>query len=243
MSGEAGVSGGVSRSSESAPDGRTGTVRAVCLAVTAVPDAGGRVGSTGIDKRPQPGPVEVGPGGLAGDTICNTKSHGGPDQAVYAYADSDAHHWAGELGRDIPPGSFGENLRMAGMAVSDAVIGERWQVGELGTGPLLEVTSPRSPCATFGRHMGEPQWVKRFTDYGATGAYLRVLRPGRVSAGDPVAVVARPGHGVTIRAWFTRRDPADARRLLDAEASGELRLQDTLRHAAERALGESSATR
>ncbi len=219
----------------------TGTVRAVCLAATAAPDPG-RVGHTGIDKRPQQGPVEVGTTGLAGDTISDTAVHGGPDQAVYAYSDVDADHWAAELGREIPPGAFGENLRLAGMAASDAVIGEHWQVGDLGTGPLLEVTAPRSPCATFQRHMSEERWVKRFTEQGATGCYLRVLRPGRVGPGDPVTVVDRPEHGVSIRAWFRGPDPADADRLLAVEAAGGLRLHDSVRRRARRALGEGSTT-
>ncbi len=52
---------------------------------------------TGIDKRPIAGAVLVRPpgktqrdaGGLIGDTIGNTKLHGGADQAVYAYARED----------------------------------------------------------------------------------------------------------------------------------------------------------
>ena len=49
---------------------------------------------TGIDKRPvrgpvlvtAPGPKGTGAVGLAGDRVFDVKHHGGPDQAVYAYA-------------------------------------------------------------------------------------------------------------------------------------------------------------
>lgn len=179
---------------------RAGRVEAVCVVHADLPDAG-RVGTTAIDKRPVPGAVHVGPLGLAGDHVCDTEHHGGLDQAVYVYDRADATYWEDELNRSLPPGWFGENLRLCDMAPSDAVIGERWRIGT--TGPLLEVTIPRTPCATFGRWSTEPLWVRRFTAHGAVGAYLRVLEEGSVAAGDPVTAVSVPDHGVTIRTLFT----------------------------------------
>jgi MOSC domain-containing protein YiiM len=71
--------------------------------------------------------------GVDGDTICDTRNHGGPDQAVYAYALSDLEWWAGQLGdemaRTLVPGGFGENLTLSGVEVTNSVIGERWQIG------------------------------------------------------------------------------------------------------------------
>jgi MOSC domain-containing protein YiiM len=60
---------------------------------------------TGIDKRPVDGPVKVtrprakgmGMVGLAGDRVYDVRNHGGPDQAVYAYAREDLDFWAAEL--------------------------------------------------------------------------------------------------------------------------------------------------
>src|SRR3954468_5719257 len=110
---------------------------------------------TGIDKRPTLGPVAVtAPGrkdggagsGLAGDTIGDRESHGGDDQAVYAYAREDLDRWERELGRTLTPGSFGENLTPLALDVNGALIGERWTIGE---DVVLEVTSPRVPCSTF----------------------------------------------------------------------------------------------
>ncbi|MEU1595714.1 MOSC domain-containing protein [Streptomyces sp. NPDC005708] len=164
-------------------------------------------GVTGIDKRPVDGPVRVaapgpkgtGASGVAGDAVCDLRHHGGDDQAVYAFAREDLDAWEHELGRALPSGSFGENLTTVGLDVSGARIGERWRVG---SDLVLEVTSGRIPCRTFQAHLGERGWVKRFTHQGAPGAYLRVIEPGEIRAGDPVTIVHRPDHDVTVALQF-----------------------------------------
>ncbi|CQR62367.1 Uncharacterized protein yflK [Streptomyces leeuwenhoekii] len=164
-------------------------------------------GLTGIDKRPADGPVRVaapgpkgvGGSGLAGDDVCDTRHHGGDDQAVYAMAREDLDDWERELGRPLPNGSFGENLTTAGLDVSGARIGERWRVGPE---VVLEVTCGRIPCRTFQDHLGEKQWVRRFTRKGAPGAYLRVVEPGEIRTGDAVEIVHRPDHEVTVALQF-----------------------------------------
>ncbi|MFD7292789.1 MOSC domain-containing protein [Streptomyces sp. NPDC059897] len=164
-------------------------------------------GVTGIDKRPVTGPVRVaapgtkgtGASGLAGDAVCDLRHHGGDHQAVYAYAREDLDAWSKELGRPLAGGAFGENLTTEGVDVSGAKIGERWRIGaEL----VLEVTSGRIPCRTFQGHLGERGWVKRFTQEGAPGAYLRVIEPGEIRAGDAIEVVHRPEHEVTVAVQF-----------------------------------------
>jgi MOSC domain-containing protein YiiM len=163
---------------------------------------------TGIDKRPTSDPIEVrAPGmkdggagsGLAGDTIGDRESHGGDDQAVYAYAREDLDRWERELGRTLTSGSFGENLTTLGVDVNGALIGERWTIGK---GLVLEVTSPRVPCSTFRGWMAIPGWLKTFTAASIPGAYLRVVTPGTVSAGDDIVVSDRPSHEVTVAALF-----------------------------------------
>lgn len=182
-------------------------------------------GVTAIDKRAVDGPVELGELGLAGDRVCDHRHHGGPEQAVYAYADEDADWWADELEREITPGLFGENLRTTGVDVTGAEIGERWRVG----GVLLQVTAPRIPCQTFARRMGVPQWVKRFSGHGAPGAYLAVIEPGPLTAGDVITVESRPGHGVTIGEAFLRPEPEVMRRLLDADGTAGFQLTPKMR--------------
>ncbi|WP_172649919.1 MOSC domain-containing protein [Rhodococcus opacus] len=180
-----------------------GEVLAVCVLHTERDSGTRRVTRTAIDKRPVDGPVRVTTAGLVGDHVCDTEYHGGPFKAVYAYQEDEAQRWASELGRELPPGWFGENLRLDGIAATDAVIGERWRIGTT----ELEVTSPRTPCGTFGVWAAEPRWVKRFSERADTGAYLRVVTEGSVAAGDSVQRIHVPGHGVTVRDLFTGRDP------------------------------------
>lgn len=190
------------------PPSTTGIVEAVCV-LHAERDSGTRrVPRTAIDKRPADGPVSVGELGLAGDHVCDTQFHGGHFKAVYAYASSEAARWEDELGRALSFGWFGENLRISGLPVTDAVIGERWRIGSAdGSATELEVTGPRTPCATFGVWSQEPRWVARFAERGDTGAYLSVVRTGSIQAGDTVHRVSVPAHGVTVRDLFTGRDP------------------------------------
>ncbi|MFW3170209.1 MOSC domain-containing protein [Geodermatophilus sp. CPCC 206100] len=184
----------------------SGRVEAVCVSgsdLLPLPDR--RPNRSGIDKRPVTGRVAVGRLGLDGDVQVNRRYHGGEGQAVYAYAQEDADWWSAELGRELPAGRFGENLRTTGLDLTGAVLGERWRVGTT----LLEVTDCRIPCANFERFWGVPRLVKRFTARGASGAYLRVLETGDVGAGDPVEVVHRPDHGITVgqvfRAYTTEK--------------------------------------
>ncbi|MCX5209908.1 MOSC domain-containing protein [Kitasatospora sp. NBC_00240] len=162
---------------------------------------------TGIDKRPVDGPVAVtAPGpkgtgavGLAGDRVYDVKHHGGADQAVYAYAREDLDRWEPELGRPLPDGCFGENLTTSGLDVNGALIGERWRIGP---DVVLEVSCPRIPCGTFQGWLERAGWIKEFTRAALPGAYLRVIEPGEIRAGDRIEIVHRPDHQVTVAASF-----------------------------------------
>jgi MOSC domain-containing protein YiiM len=196
-----------------------GSLTAVCVVHKIIPNPGEDPDVTAIDKRPRAGRLDVGRLGFTLDTQVDAKHHGGQEQALYAYADEDADWWAHDLAREITPGLFGENLRTSGVDVSRAEIGERWRVGDV----LVEVTAPRTPCMTFQQRMAEPHWIKRFTRAGMPGAYLRVLTPGTLGAGDPVGVAHRPGHGVTVADLLAGgAEPYLA--LLDAEAAGVITL-------------------
>jgi MOSC domain-containing protein YiiM len=202
------------------------------------PQTTGPSGLTGIDKRPvegavevlDPGPKGVGGSGLAGDAVCDLRHHGGSDQAVYAFAREELDAWERELGgRTLANGAFGENFTTLGLDVSGARIGERWRVGE---DLVLEVTSGRIPCRTFAHHLGETGWVRRFTQQAATGAYLRVIEPGTVRAGDAIEIVHRPDHEVTAALQF--RAVTTERTLLPALlAAGETLHPEALRKARE----------
>ncbi|WP_343710217.1 MOSC domain-containing protein [Mycobacterium sp.] len=190
------------------------------------PDPRGQSPLTGIDKQPvddavlvrPPGHAQSDSSGLIGDTIGNPKLHGGPDQAVYAYAREDLDTWEAQLGVTLDNGMFGENLTTVGVDLTQTRIGERWRIG---TGMLLlEVSAPRTPCRTFACFLDRPHWIKTFTDAGVPGAYFRVLSTGQVRAGDGITIEYRPDHDITIGLVFQARmkDPDLAPTLLQADA-------------------------
>jgi MOSC domain-containing protein YiiM len=173
---------------------------------------------TAIDKRSVAGPVRVGELGPDGDRHVDT-SHGGVDAAVYVYAAEDAAYFAQALDREIPPGLFGDNVRTRGLDVTGSLLGERWWLGEPGTGVLLEVRKPRTPCHNFSMRMGIDGFHVDFNRTGRVGALCRVLEPGVVRAGDPVTVEHEPDHEVSIGVLVTGMTPAQAQGLLDSEVS------------------------
>ena len=161
------------------------------------------IGRTAMDKQPVQKVVPVTRLGLEGDQVGDTKFHGGPDQAVYAFAREDLDWWEGELGREIRDGQFAENLTTRGIDVNESEVGERWLIGTA----LFEVAMVRIPCNDFKNWQqlsgyDHRAWVKRFTQRARPGAYLRVIRDGELQAGDDLTVVHQPGHGVTVSTLF-----------------------------------------
>jgi MOSC domain-containing protein YiiM len=188
---------------------------------------GRQIEETGIYKTPAVGPVMVGWYGPAGDTIVDKKHHGGLDQAVYVYGAEDYAWWAGELGRELGPGTFGENLTIAGLesaipwqGPSACAIGDHIHAGAA----ILEVSAPRIPCSTLAARLGDPSFVKRFRHAGRPGLYCRVIREGRVTAGDPASVTPFPGPTISVLEMFRSHyddapDEATIRRHLAAPIS------------------------
>ena len=154
----------------------------------------GRPVRTAIWKSPVEGRVRLRGVNVDGDDQADRSVHGGPDKAVYAYAAEDLQWWASDQGRDVGPGTFGENLTTHGIDLADAVIGERWAVGST----VLEVTQPRIPCYKLGIRMADRRFPAQFAAAGRPGAYLRIVEPGEAEAGDAIRVVSRPRHGLTV---------------------------------------------
>ncbi|MCX6395626.1 MAG: MOSC domain-containing protein [Propionibacteriales bacterium] len=159
--------------------------------------------TTGIEKHPVTGPVAITFAGVAGNAVADTRNHGDEHMRVYAYSVEDYAWWSAELGAELRPGLFGEQLTTEGLDLNAAVVGETWRVGTA----LLQIAHVRVPCLTFKGWMGandhDPTaWVKRFTLAGRAGPYFRVLQEGVVAAGDPVVVESRPEHGVTVAELF-----------------------------------------
>ena len=174
-----------------------------------------QLGRTAIDKRPLAARVRVLKLGLDGDEQADKESHGGYEQAVYAYAREDLDWWVEQLGRELRDGLFGENITTAGLDVSGAAIGETWRLGTA----VVQVTSPRIPCVTFASWLGEDHWVRRFARAGRPGAYLRVLSEGEVGPGDDIEILERPVVTITVaesmRAYYG--DVGLMRKLLQAD--------------------------
>ena len=142
------------------------------------------VEQTGIFKSPTDKPVQVKKLGMEGDVIISKKHHGGPDQAVYIYGMVDYAWWSNEIGKELAPGIFGENLNISELESAQFDIGDYLHIGDV----TLQVTAPRIPCGTFAARMEDPQWVKKFRHAERPGLYCRVLQEGLVKAGDPVFI-------------------------------------------------------
>ncbi len=155
---------------------------------------GGRVVTSGIWKAPVASRVVVEGVNLHGDDQADRRVHGGRDKAVYAYAAEDYAWWSNELGEELGPGTFGDNLTTEGIDLQACVIGQPWQVGST----VLEVAQPRTPCFKLGIRMNDATFVERFEASRRSGAYLRIVEEGAIGAGDSILTGAPPEHGLTI---------------------------------------------
>jgi MOSC domain-containing protein YiiM len=140
----------------------------------------GKKRETGIFKERRVGLIPVSELGLPDDVICNTKHHGGPDQAIYLYSVEDYAWWGQELGQDVPAGTFGENFTTSGQDLTDICVGDVL----FSEAVTLQVAAPRIPCSTLAARMDDKQFAKKFMKAGRSGAYCRVLKAGDAQAGD-----------------------------------------------------------
>ncbi len=186
----------------------------------------GKTEQTGIFKIPVVGAVLVGADGLPDDFIGDTKHHGGPDQAVYVYGGEDYQWWEAELGRELAPGTFGENLTISGLTCADVAVGDILQIGGL----TLQATDSRIPCGTLAGRMADPQFVKRFRFAERPGFYCRVLQAGEAQAGQEATLARYAGERIsipeTMRDYYEPTLTREAiQRYLDAPIALRLREQ------------------
>jgi MOSC domain-containing protein YiiM len=180
----------------------------VCLGRAREATIDGRQVLTGIGKSAVTGPVAVGVLGLSGDEQADPSVHGGLAKAVYAYPSEHLPFWqtvraqakAAGWGDFIAPGLLGENLLVQGLQEDQLWIGDRWQL----PGCLLAVSEPRHPCFKFNAAMGFGQATRMMIQSGFCGSYLTVLKPGVVSAGDPITLMPGPRE-VNLRQLFRSR--------------------------------------
>jgi MOSC domain-containing protein YiiM len=183
-----------------------GSIVSVNVGAPRTVEYGNKQVTTGIFKTPVNRRLAVRGVNVEGDDQADRSVHGGPDRAIYAYATEDYAWWQAELGRDLPPGQFGENLTTHGIPVNDALIGERWRTGTA----LLQVTTPRIPCYKLAMKMDDPHFIKRFGAALRPGTYLAIIEEGTVAQGDPIEVVSRPSHQISVaemaRIYLFERD-------------------------------------
>jgi MOSC domain-containing protein YiiM len=192
---------------------------------------GDKLVTTGIFKNPVHGLVKIRELGLESDVVMDQKHHGGPDQAVYIYGGADYDWWREQLGRELPPGIFGENLTISELESASFNIGDVLLVGEV----RLQVTAPRIPCSDFAARMEDLQWVKKFRAAERPGLYCRVLKEGCVQAGDAVSVEKYAGETLSIVQMYrdyyeSKKDEALIRRHLAAPVAVRARrdMEDAL---------------
>jgi MOSC domain-containing protein YiiM len=168
----------------------------------------GRAVATAIGKRPVAGPVAVGPLGLDGDEQADRSVHGGQSKAVYAYPVLHYPFWqtvraqakVAPADEPLAYGMLGENLTIAGLDETDLWIGDHLRL----PGCELVVSEPRQPCFKFNAAMGFAQASSLFNQSGYCGAYLAVLHPGTLQAGDEIDLVPGPRE-VNLRELFLSR--------------------------------------
>jgi len=192
-----------------------------------------RVERTGIFKIPTSESLWLSSLGFENDAIVSKKHHGGPDQAVYVYGAADYDWWSKELGKELAPGTFGDNLTISDLESAQFDIGDYLYIGAV----ALQVTAPRIPCSTFAARMEDPQWVKKFRYAERPGLYCRVLQEGFVQAGSPVTVERYAGETLPVlqmfREYYDRnKSEVTLRRHLNAPIAIRARvdLEEELQH-------------
>ncbi len=166
--------------------------------------------TTSIFKSPVDGPVALRRHNLEGDQQSDLSVHGGPTKAVYVYPSEHYEFWKRELpDTDLPWGSFGENLSVAGLDEDNVCVGDEFRVGTA----RVVVTEPRMPCVKLAIRFGRADMLKRFLKSQRTGFYFGVVEEGSLQANDKLELLARHPDGLVIsdvtRLYTTERSNVD----------------------------------
>ena len=131
--------------------------------------------------------AELTAAGLEGDRQKHTSFHGGPDRALSLYALELIEELRAE-GHPISPGSTGENVTVAGLDWSLLGPGTRLALGDEA---VVEITSFANPCGSIRASFAEGRFkrISQKVNPGSSRLYARVLRAGRLAAGQEVRVL------------------------------------------------------
>ena len=141
----------------------------------------------GVPKTAVP-QAEVVAAGLVGDRQSHPEIHGGPEKAVCLWSLEVIETLQAE-GHNLAPGAAGENVTIAGLDWSQVVPGLRLQ---LGAEVRLEIASYATPCRKNMRWFADKRYSRMSQKHypGSSRVYARVLQPGKIGAGDRVAIAA-----------------------------------------------------
>ncbi|MFX3625423.1 MAG: MOSC domain-containing protein [Ectobacillus sp.] len=157
-------------------------------------------------------------GGFQGDSVANTKYHGGPDRAVCIYPYEHYSMWGQEFGLQLPPAAFGENVTVTHMTEHDVCLGDIYQIGEA----VIQVTQGRIPCDTISKRLNIPTILSRIVETGYTGYLCRVLTEGYVRKESPIKLLRQHPAQISVlyanEVYFLRPKDAEAmEKILEVE--------------------------
>ncbi|MGW7884092.1 MOSC domain-containing protein [Staphylococcus xylosus] len=104
------------------------------------------------------------------------KGHGGPDKAVCLYSKKNYSLWEQDVTVLPEYAMFGENITVSDLDEQDVHFGDQFKLGDA----VLEVSEIREPCWKIQEKYKIPNLIKRMSNSGKTGFYLRVLKEGYV---------------------------------------------------------------
>jgi MOSC domain-containing protein YiiM len=133
-------------------------------------------------------------GNFDGDRQADRVNHGGLEKAVCVYPFDHYPYWSRQLGRDLRPGAFSENLTVSGAIETEVCVGDVFQIGEAS----VQVSQPRMPCTKLAGKNGAKMLPKLIANTGFTGFYMRVLSEGMVAADDGFDLVRAHPDRITI---------------------------------------------
>jgi MOSC domain-containing protein YiiM len=103
-------------------------------------------------------------------------------------------YWNRQLGRNLRPGAFSENLTVSGAIETEVCVGDVFQIGEA----TVQVSQARMPCAKLAAKNESKLLPKLIANVGYTGFYMRVLSEGLVAAGDSFDLLRAHPDRITI---------------------------------------------
>jgi MOSC domain-containing protein YiiM len=137
----------------------------------------------------------VGRLGIEGDEHAHPRFHGGPRKALLLIA-SEVIESLKEEGWPLFYGALGENITTVGLDHRSWRPGMQYRLGPV----LIELTTPRQPCATlnrYGRGIQRRIYDERVAaldpqspHWGESGFYAAVMQGGRIEINDIIQSAA-----------------------------------------------------